>query len=63
MLVRLGVLDPQLAATKVQKVFRGHQARQRVFVMRQDELEFLGMVETRCRRLRSPGSPCLDTVQ
>lgn len=40
--------DPQEAATKIQKVFKGHIARQATLQMRREELEFLGMEETRC---------------
>eukprot|EP00667_Euglena_gracilis_P002013 EG_transcript_2015 len=39
--------DPQEAATKIQKVFKGHIARQATLQMRREELEFLGMEETR----------------
>ena len=38
--------DPQEAATKIQKIFKGFLARQYTAKMRQEELEFLGMEES-----------------
>mmetsp|Transcript_153261 Transcript_153261/g.267789 ORF Transcript_153261/g.267789 Transcript_153261/m.267789 type:complete len:902 (-) Transcript_153261:616-3321(-) len=39
--------DPQEAATKIQKIFKGFLARKETERMRREELEFLGMEETR----------------
>eukprot|EP00906_Rhabdomonas_costata_P029021 RCo040988 len=41
--------DPHEAATKIQKVFKGCLARRLTARMRQEELEFLGMEETRVK--------------
>ena len=41
-------IDPDHAATKIQKVWKGYAQRKRTKKLREEEFEFIGMVRTKC---------------